>query len=218
MTTTSREVILARVRGALNDVRTQTPEDEPVDWSYGQVHAMDDVIGRFIDRVEDYKAQVARCSSQEVGQAVIDALGAYDVRSVVVPCGLEHLAGPLTAAGVEVRTDDPPLSNADLDEIGAVVTASCVGMAETGTIVLDHAPDQGRRALSLVPDVHICLIREDQVASDVPEAMARPEMATAAAAGRPLTWISGGSATSDIELSRVEGVHGPRTLHVIVVA
>ena len=112
-------------------------------------------------------------------------------------------------------TDDPVLSHQQLDGTGAVVTGSRVGIAETGTIVLDHAADQGRRALSLVPDLHVCVIRADQVVSDVPEAVQR--LQASIDARQPLTWISGPSATSDIELNRVEGVHGPRTLHVLLV-
>ena len=96
-----------------------------------------------------------------------------------------------------------------------MLTTACVGIAETGTIVLDHGPGQGRRALTLVPDRHVCVVHADQVVPDVPDAMAR--LATSVARGRPLTWVSGPSATSDIELTRVEGVHGPRVLHVVLV-
>lgn len=109
---------------------------------------------------------------------------------------------------------DAPLSAAELDDADAVVTAARVAVAETGTIVLDGEPDQGRRAISLVPDVHVCVVRTDQVVQTVPEAV----RLLGAEPGRPLTWISGPSATSDIELERVEGVHGPRTLHVVLVS
>lgn len=135
--------------------------------------------------------------------------------SVVVPPGIEP--GWLAGLGdVVVRTDsrEAPLSAVELDGIDAVVTAARVAVAETGTIVLDGEPDQGRRAISLVPDVHVCVVRTDQVVQTVPEAVRLLD----ADPGRPLTWISGPSATSDIELDRVEGVHGPRTLHVALVS
>ena len=122
--------------------------------------------------------------------------------------------------GIRLVTDDH-LDNTALDGVAAVVTAAAVGVATTGTIVLDHGPDQGRRALSLVPDLHVCVVRASQVVHDVPEAVARlrstVDQGASAGMPRPLTWISGASATSDIELERVEGVHGPRTLHVILV-
>ena len=125
-------------------------------------------------------------------------------RTVVVPEGLG-----LDLPGAVV---DDGLSSAELDAIDAVVTTAAIGIAETGTVVLDHGRGQGRRVITLLPDLHVCVIREDQVVPDVPDAFARLDPQ------RPQTWISGPSATSDIELSRVEGVHGPRRLHVILVA
>jgi L-lactate dehydrogenase complex protein LldG len=111
--------------------------------------------------------------------------------------------------------DEPALSSSDLDGVEAVVTSAVVGIAVTGTIVLDHTEGQGRRALTLVPDLHVCVLTADQIVGDVPEAVAR--LGPSVSAGRPLTWVSGPSATVDIELIRVHGVHGPRTLRVVLV-
>lgn len=212
----AREEVLTRVRSALVDVVQSDPVlDVPIAWEYGRPTAMPDVLDRFVEYVLDYKAVVRRVPEAEVPAAIAALLAEYGVKSMVLPAGLEASWSKAVAdAGVTIHSDDPPLSRVELNEIDGVLTASRVGIADTGTIVLDHRDDQGRRALSLVPDLHICVTRADQVVSDVPEAVTR--LQESIEAGRPLTWISGGSATSDIELNRVEGVHGPRTLLVIL--
>ncbi len=169
-----------------------------------------ELLHQFEDRILDYRAAFARVAAQDVPGAIAAALGA--VRRVVVPA---EFNGAWLPAGLEVVRDAPPLSHAELDGIPAVVTGCAVAISETGTIILDHQGDQGRRALSLIPDTHICVIRAGQVVQTVREGT--EQVAPSVRAGRPLTWLSGGSATSDIELVRVEGVHGPRHLKVIVV-
>lgn len=159
-----------------------------------------DLVALFVERVEDYRAVVTRCAADEVEQAVRHVLGSA---RAVVPPGLG-----LDLPGAVV---DDGFTATELDTYDAVVTRAAVGIAETGTVVLDHRPDQGRRAITLVPDLHVCVVDVGQVVADVPDAIALLDPA------RPLTWISGPSATSDIELDRVEGVHGPRTLHVVLV-
>ena len=226
-TTTSRtpgakEEILARIRASLADVpesRTVPPEqDTPIAWEYGRATrpelTHDQIVDLFVERVEDYKAQVVRCRPEQVPTRIATALREHGVRSVVVPTGLDQ-SWVAALDEFEVRRDEPPLSRGRLNETDGVVTASAVSAAESGTIMLDHRPDQGRRALTLVPDVHVCVVRADQVVSDVPEAVAALR-GSVVEDHLPVTWISGGSATSDIELSRVEGVHGPRTLVVIL--
>ncbi|WP_277208042.1 LutC/YkgG family protein [Isoptericola croceus] len=171
------------------------------------------VLTQLVDRLVDYKAHVRQVPADDLPTAIGEILA--DAGSVVVPPGLDDAWLGATGDAVVVHRDDPgaPLSALDLDAIGAVLTAARVSCSETGTIVLDGEPDQGRRAISLVPDVHVCVVLADQVVETIPEAVrvlaAHPE--------RPQTWISGPSATSDIELDRVEGVHGPRTLHVVLV-
>ncbi len=200
----AREEVLGRVRAALADVSPEdraTPAPTPPP---GVRLEGDALLDRFVDRVEDYKATVRRCAPEDLAATVAEALAALgEGARAMVPSGLE----------VEVpgAVRDDRLTSYDLDGIEAVVTAARVGIAETGTIVLDHGPDQGRRAISLVPDLHVCIVRIDQVVADVPDAVAGLDPT------RPMTWISGPSATSDIELDRVEGVHGPRTLVVCVV-
>ncbi|OYO18762.1 lactate utilization protein C [Enemella evansiae] len=215
----AREEILGRVRRAIADVGGGDPtQDVEVPWQFGRNTPMPDIWDRFTERVEDYRARVVRCSADEVAGQVTAALSATGARRVVAPEGLDVVwQQQLRESGFDLVLDPSgavTLDASELDRIDAVVSAAAVGIAETGTVVLDHRPDQGRRALTLVPDVHVCVVGADQVVSDVPEAVAR--LAESVAAGLPLTWISGPSATSDIELDRVEGVHGPRTLVVIL--
>ena len=163
----------------------------------------------FAERVADYRASVLWATPAGLAETIAGALAARGARRVAAPSGLP--GGWLTAASVEAVGDDPPLSVEALDGLDGVVTGCAVAIAETGTIVLDAGPGQGRRALSLLPDYHLCIVEAERIVGTVPEALARLDPA------RPLTWISGPSATSDIELQRVEGVHGPRTLDVVIV-
>jgi hypothetical protein len=190
----ARDDILAAVRSALADVSPAV--DVP---PAPRAPDRGDLVALFVERVADYRAVVTRCSSADLEARIAAVLGA---RTSVVPPGL----------GLDVPNAvvDHGFTADELDRIDAVVTRSRVGIAETGTIVLDHQPDQGRRAISLVPDLHVCIVDATQVVADVPDAIALLDPT------RPLTWISGPSATSDIELDRVEGVHGPRTLHVLL--
>ncbi|HYO34851.1 MAG TPA: lactate utilization protein C [Geodermatophilus sp.] len=211
----AREEVLGRIRSALGDVPPgETSEDFPVprDYRRHREHPEGDVA-RFGERVADYKATVEHVPPGGVAAAVAAALRRVGATRVGVPAGLPAEWVPAGDGDVTLVPDTAgePLSVADLDALDAVVTGSTVGIAETGTIVLESGALCGRRALTLVPDVHVCVVRAEDVVDDVPAAVARlrPD--------RPLTWVSGPSATSDIELDRVEGVHGPRTLHVVVV-
>ncbi|MEI2648409.1 MAG: lactate utilization protein C [Dermatophilaceae bacterium] len=206
--------ILARVRAAVTDLTAPLGARGETPWVDQAAASPAETIELFVENVIDYKAEVVRVAPDGVGGAIGDALTAYGASSVVVPSGLDPAW--VSALGEEVRiVADEGLGSLDLDAIDSVITASAVSIATTGTIVLDHGPDQGRRALSLVPDVHVCVVRASQVVHDVPEAVFR--LHPQEGMPRPLTWISGPSATSDIELDRVEGVHGPRTLHVILI-
>jgi L-lactate dehydrogenase complex protein LldG len=191
----ARDEILEAVRSAL--AGTAPAPRPPI--PHGS--APDDVVALFAERVADYRAVVERCTERELAARLEAAL---PEGRVVVPAGLS-----VQVPDAVVDGQPGGLTAAELDGCAAVVTDATVGIAETGTIVLDHGPGQGRRAISLVPDVHVCIVRADQVVADVPDAMPRLDPT------KPLTWISGPSATSDIELDRVEGVHGPRTLHVL---
>ena len=206
---TSRDDILARIRSV-----ESTPA-EPFVRAYhraGTATAHERVL-RFCERVSDYRAVVKRVCRAEVGAEVTAVLEGLVVERIGVPPDLPTAWRP---TGVEV-VDDNGLSTSALDQLDGVITGCTVGVAETGTIILAGAATEGRRALTLVPDIHLCVVLEDQIVETVPEALDRiNDLATRQ--HRPITLVSGPSATSDIELSRVEGVHGPRTLVVLVVS
>jgi L-lactate dehydrogenase complex protein LldG len=216
-----RDEVLARIRTAVGD-RPPGPDGE-------LPHATDGDIPRgyrtssglepgqlldlLADRLHDYGCTVRRTAPDQLMATVAAALADRGAHWLVVPPGLDLPGLDLTGLPAEIEfTDGDGLSPAALDATDGVITGAAVAIAETGTIVLDGSAGQGRRALSLVPDYHLCLLRAGQVVGLVGEALARLDPT------RPLTWISGPSATSDIELDRVNGVHGPRTLEVILTA
>lgn len=211
----AREEVLARIAAAHRaapppDLRYEDIAREYRTTSDSTAEALTELL---IDRLLDYRALVRRCLVDDLGATIADVLGEGGARTVVVPAGLD----PSWTANVsaDVRTDEPSsgdrLSVSELDAVDGVITSCAVAIAETGTLILDGSPGQGRRVLTLIPDYHLCVVFTDQIVPDVPQALAR------LTATRPLTMISGPSATSDIELNRVEGVHGPRTLEVIIV-
>ncbi len=207
--TTSRDIVLGRIR----DATAHTAEPAPPRRDHRTTSPLtgDALTALLAERLADYRATVHRCDDARL-PALLAALTDAHPGGTVVPPGLP---GAWLARAASPRlTDDAaePLTTAVLDTAGTVVTGCALAVAETGTIVLDAGPAQGRRALTLVPDRHICVIRAPgQIVASVPQALERLDPR------RPLTWISGPSATSDIELDRVEGVHGPRTLHAILV-
>jgi L-lactate dehydrogenase complex protein LldG len=204
----ARADILGRVREAL--AGSSTPEPIVREYRHGGP-AGGALVELLCERLADYRADVRRVPEEAVAEAVAEVCAAHGLARLGVPPGLRPVWRP---ASVEI-VEDAGLSAHELDRLDGVLTACTLAIAETGTLVLAAGPDEGRRALTLVPDVHVCIVRESQIVDRVPAAfdllgvLVRDER-------RPLTLVSGPSATSDIELSRVEGVHGPRTLVVLV--
>jgi len=217
----AREAVLGRLKSAagLSQMGPESALAVPREYRTVGEHAPGSsaVVDLLVDRLNDYKAVVAVCSPAQVSQAVRAVLerwsGSDDALAPVVITASppDSVAEALADRAVLVDTAETPLPLAALDTSLGVITGCSVAIAETGTLILDAAPDQGRRAVSLVPDRHLVVLQAGRIVQTVPEALAGLDPA------RPLTLISGPSATSDIELSRVEGVHGPRTLDVIVI-
>lgn len=210
---TSRDIVLGRIGRALGPVPDE-PYDTAVDRDYARVHGertTEQTVDLLAENLADYRALVHRTDHAGLPDLLLRLLSGRGARHVLVPPALPP---EWLAAADPIRVHDRAAAGVDeLDRADSVVTGCAVAVAETGTLVLDGSPDQGRRRITLIPDHHICVVRvPDQVVSSVPEALERLDPL------RPLTWISGPSATSDIELDRVEGVHGPRTLEVVLVS
>lgn len=214
-TQSGRDAVLRAVEEALDgDEGSTRPGAEGVARTYRLAGSrqLETPFALLADRLEDYKATVVQVAPDDTGRAVADALAAGGARRAVAPVDLPAgWLADLEARSVTVLPDAPDLGPLELDEIDAAVTGCAVAIAETGTIVLDGGAAQGRRILSLVPDHLVVVVKASQVVPGVPDAVAVLAPTT------PQTWISGPSATSDIELNRVEGVHGPRRLDVVLV-
>ena len=197
-----RGQILANVRVAI----AGAPDTETIPRHYRAT--TDDGLDTFLDRLAHYDAATHVIDEAELARTVSTALQSR--QDIVVPAGIPDEWIP----GLNVLTDDPPLTHEQIDRAQGVITTCAAAIAQTGTIILDAGPGMGRRALTLLPDYHLCVVRQDQIVPSVPEAIATLK---AADPTRPLTFISGPSATVDIEMTRVRGVHGPRNLEVVVV-
>lgn len=208
MSAASRAEILARACAA---VAAHLPVEVPRGYRLaGAVDdGADDLVERFCERVADYRAGVRRGSPEQREALVLAAAAAHDARRLGVAA---ECSAPIS--GIELQADDPPLSLAALGELDGALTGCVLAIAETGTLVLAGGQAGGRRALTLIPDLHICVVHAAQIVARVPDAITRLEQT--GSHRRALTWISGPSATSDIGFERVEGVHGPRRLEVIV--
>jgi L-lactate dehydrogenase complex protein LldG len=195
----AREEILTRIKAALG---SQTPSTD-IPRHYRTT--TDDDLSTFLDRLADYDATTHLVDPSDLDQTIRETLAHR--KRIVVPAGIPDA----WTADLDPITDHPPLTPDDLDAADGVLTTCALAIAQTGTIVLDGGPGMGRRALTLLPDYHLCVVKSEQIVSSVPEAIATLTEPT-----RPLTFISGPSATVDIEMTRVRGVHGPRNLEVIV--
>ncbi len=219
----SRKEILNRVRTALG----RTDEDRPgtfkaaeTERNYQQESKLnrEEILHQFAERVSEYRAVTEQIREDELAERISRICKKENVEKLVIPPGLEAGWIKNISGSVSIIRDEPsPLSKEELNAADAVLTSCFLGVAQTGTIILNAGAGQGRRALTLLPDFHICVVRQAQIVGIIPEAIRQLDEIVRTA-GRPVTFISGPSATSDIELNRVEGVHGPRKLHVLIVS
>jgi L-lactate dehydrogenase complex protein LldG len=215
----SREEVLRRIRAAIGgvpkadavEIRTEW-EALPRDYKRTASLEREAILEMLEDRLRDYDASVVRAKAGEIGAEIARVLAERGKRRLVVPMGLAEAVGESLPADFEFVVDEG-MTNAELDGFDGVLTASTVAIAETGTIILQNVPGQGRRAPTLIPDYHLCVVRTSDVVETVPEAMVR----LAGTAALATTFVSGPSATADIEMTRIKGVHGPRFLDVILV-
>lgn len=218
----SREKVLQRIQSALRDIPGDIPAEQEPQATYAAAiernyrhqdeREREQIIQDFIERVTEYKATVTRIAAADLSATIAETLTERNVQKLVIPADLPAEWVPTT---LTFHRDSGDLSYNQLDQSDGVLTGCALGIAQTGTIVMDHGQHQGRRAISLVPDYHLCIVWAERVVGLVPEGI--EQLTPAVRDGRPITFISGPSATSDIELNRVEGVHGPRTLDVLVV-
>lgn len=214
MSTADREVILGRIRKALGAAHGTTGGRVGHAYLRSTELSREEIIEQFIERAADYRADVRRVPAGGERNAIADALERRGAQRIVVPA--DFPAAWIPEGGEVLRDEGGSLTHAQLDQSDGVVTGCAVAVAQTGSLVLDGGEGQGRRALTLLPDYHLCVVRADQIVGLMPEAIARLTDAVRERR-QPVTFISGPSATSDIELNRVEGVHGPRVLDILVV-
>jgi L-lactate dehydrogenase complex protein LldG len=209
----ARTAILERIRSALG-----TPPEQPqdgratIDRTYRQESQLtrDERVEVFASRIVHYDGSVRRCRASELPDTIAQTLAARDKTRIYVPSDIDRSWLP---NGIDFAADEHP-STSELDRSEGVITGCTVAIALTGTIVLTHGKGEGRRALTLVPDYHLSIVFADQIVETVPEGIRR----VAAQSPSLITTISGPSATADIEMTRIKGVHGPRVLDVIIVA
>lgn len=209
--TTAKEEILKRIRTAQKQAGLSDHVEAPREYDTEGTLNADELRDMLVERLEDYKAEVHVTTEAELAETISQIFTNKECSKVTYAQGMDAALIDAITSNATFTPDDPTSDPRELDTVDAVLTESHVTSAQTGTIVLEAGPLCGRRALTLVPDRHVCIVRKDQIVYGVPEMVSRinPDF--------PATWISGPSATSDIELSRVEGVHGPRDLIVVIV-